>query len=144
MKFLITYSILCFASILMAQPTVKVEVSADTISPGEFVEVTYTIENGEGRFEAPDLSNLSVVSGPNTSSSFMIQNGAKSSSLSYAYVLQAQEEGKMLIPGASFHEKGHDLKIDPVEIVVSRYGNKSLSSQPDTNSVKAKREKKKF
>jgi hypothetical protein len=74
----------------------------------------------------------------------MIQNGAKSSSLSYAYVLQAQEEGKMLIPGASFHEKGHDLKIDPVEIVVSRYGNKSLSSQPDTNSLKAKREKKKF
>jgi hypothetical protein len=65
---------------LQAQPSIKVEVSADTIPVGEIVEVTYTIENGDGEFEAPDFNGLPVISGPNTSSSFVYQNGKMSSS----------------------------------------------------------------
>jgi hypothetical protein len=73
---------------LRAQPSIKVEVSADTIPVGEIVEVTYTIENGDGEFEAPDFNGLPVISGPNTSSSFVYQNGKMSSSQSYTYLFR--------------------------------------------------------
>ncbi len=53
----IVFILIGFSGWLMstAQPSVKVEVSADTVDAGEVVEVTYTIENGEGHFEAPDF-----------------------------------------------------------------------------------------
>ena len=140
----LTFFFLCLTTLLMGQPTVKVEVSADTINPGELVEVTYTIENGEGRFEAPDFQNLPVVSGPNTSSSFMFQNGKKSSSQSYSFILKPVEEGKIVIPSAYFREKDHDLKIDPVEIVVLIHAKKTVPSPPETKSTKQTREKRKF
>jgi hypothetical protein len=129
-----------------AQPSVKVEVSADTIALGEVVEVTYTIENGEGKFEAPDFKGLPVVSGPNTSSSFLYQDGKMSSSQSYAYLFRPTEEGKMLIPGAAYIDKTKTLQIDSVEIVVNRYGQKSTAKKttPETEPAKPVREKKKF
>ncbi|MBK9984778.1 MAG: BatD family protein [Saprospiraceae bacterium] len=144
MKTIITLCFSWLTVILMAQPTVKVEVSADTINPGDLVEVTYTIENGEGRFEAPDLKNVPVVSGPNTSSSFMIANGKKSSSQSYSYILRPAEEGKILIPEAYFRDGENSLKIDPVEIVVLNDAHR-LPVEPQINkSTKPTREKKKF
>jgi uncharacterized protein (DUF58 family) len=143
-SYVLTFGILCIATLMFGQPTVKVEVSADTIKPGDLVEVTYTIENGEGRFEAPDFQNLPVVSGPNTSSSFMIQNGKKSSSQSYSYILRGQEEGKIIIPEAFFREGEHELKIDSVQIMVLANTNSIQEKKPDTKSSKATREKKKF
>ncbi|HZV68873.1 MAG TPA: BatD family protein [Saprospiraceae bacterium] len=129
---------------LTAQPVVKVEVSADTINPGELVEVTYTIENGDGRFEAPELKNMPVVSGPNTSSSFMISNGKKSSSQSYSYILRAVEEGKIIIPEAAFQDGDRRLKIDPVEIIVLKHSNRPSVPPPPDKPTKPIREKKKF
>lgn len=129
-----------------AQPSVKVEVSADTIALGEVVEVTYTIENGEGKFQAPDFKGLPIVSGPNTSSSFLYQNGKMSSSQSYAYLFRPQEEGKMKIPEAAYVDKSQTLKIDSVEVFVNRYGQKSTAKKtvPETEPIKSSREKKKF
>ncbi len=143
MKTLLTIWSLFVTTILMAQPTVKVEVSADTINPGDLVEVTYTIENGEGSFEAPDLNNVPVVSGPNTSSSFMIANGKKSSSQSYSYILRAPDNGKIIIPEAYFREGENSLKIDSVQIVVNSDAY-PLGVEPPVQSTKPTREKKKF
>ncbi len=61
---------------------------------------------------------IPVISGPNTSSSYMIQNGKMSSSQSYAYLLRPMEEGKLKIPEAVYMEKSRTLKIDSVEVVV--------------------------
>ncbi len=144
MKTIITLCFSWLTVILMAQPTVKVEVSADTINPGALVEVTYTIENGDGRFEAPDLKNVPVVSGPNTSSSFMIANGKKSSSQSYSYILRPAEEGKIVIPEAYFRDGENSLKIDPVEIVVLNEAHQLPMEPPKSKPTKPTREKKKF
>ena len=144
MKFLFTTTLLYLTTLLTGQATVKVEVSADTINPGDLVQVTYTLENGEGHFEAPDFTNLPLVSGPNVSSSFMIQNGHKSSSQSYSFVLKGGEEGKIVIPEAYFREKDHDQKIDPVEIVILTHSNLPKNPEPENKSSKATREKKKF
>ena len=144
LKFALFLTLLTSLTSLTAQPVVKVEVSADTINPGELVEVTYTIENGEGRFEAPDLKNVPVVSGPNTSSSFMISNGKKSSSQSYSYILRAGEEGKIVIPEAGFRDGDHRLKIDPVEIIVLQHVNRPAVPPPPVTPTKPIREKRKF
>ena len=129
-----------------AQPSVKVEVSADTVAVGEVVEVTYTIENGDGKFEAPDFGKLPVISGPSTSSSYIYQNGKMSSSQSYAYLLRPMEEGKLKIPEATYRDNSQTLKIESVEVVVNRYGQKSSvkKSTPEPEPVKSTREKKKF
>src|SRR5688500_19840364 len=96
MKSIITIALICVAGLMTAQVSIKVEVSADTIAAGETVEVIYSIDNGEGRFEPPDLTGLPLISGPNTSSSFMIQNGKKSSSQSYTYIFKPMEEGEII------------------------------------------------
>jgi hypothetical protein len=129
-----------------AQVGVKVEVSADTVAIGEVVEVTYTIENGDGKFKAPDFANLPVIGGPNTSSSYIYQNGQMSSSQSYAYLLRPEEEGILKIPGGTYMDKGQTVQIDSVQVVVNRYGQKSTvkNSTSEAQPVKPSREKRKF
>ncbi|HEX5112966.1 MAG TPA: BatD family protein [Saprospiraceae bacterium] len=146
MKLIGTLFSLIFCITINAQPSVKVEVSADTIALGEVVEVTYTIENGDGQFEAPDFSRLPLITGPNTSSSFVYQNGKMSSSQSYAYLFRPTEEGKMKIPEAIYRGKSQNMKIESVEVVVNRFGQKSTGKKPAIEAEPAKpaREKKKF
>jgi hypothetical protein len=131
---------------ISSQPLVKVEVSADTIAPGEVVEVTYTIENGEGKFNMPDLTGLPVVSGPNSSSSFMYQNGKMSSFQSYSFGLLPREEGELQVPGTTYISKTENLAIQPVRIVVGAGSSKpsTVKVVPETSSSKSTREKRKF
>lgn len=128
------------------QPVVKVDVSSDTISIGGMVEVTYTIENGEGKLIMPDMSKLPVVSGPNTSSSFMYQNGKMSSNQSYSFTLMAMEAGILVIPAATYQTGEEKLTINPVEVVVLATSGAPSSSKPATekSSSTTTREKRKF
>jgi hypothetical protein len=146
MKFIITFILAGIAQIVFSQAAIKVEVSADTVSPGELVKVTYTIENGEGKFNAPEISGLPLVSGPNISSSFMIQNGQKSSSQSYTYVFMPDQEGDIIIPEASYQENGENQSIEPVRITVtSKPNSKPIQGvKEQSNSSKLIREKKKI
>lgn len=126
------------------QPMVKVEVSSDTISIGEMVEVTYTIENGEGKLIMPDMSKLPVVNGPNTSSSFMYQNGKMSSNQSYSFTLMAMEAGTLILPEATYQTGEKKLTINPVEVVVlsspsAPSSSKSVTEKPSSTSTREKR-----
>jgi len=134
------------AEIIFGQAKVNVEVSADTIRPGEMVTITYTIENGEGNFDAPDLSELPVISGPNVSTSVIIQNGKKNSSQAYSYILRPQQQGEIIIPEGSYMEKGNTQTIEEVRIhVISEYSAQSdVKAQEQNQSSKLLREKKKF
>lgn len=135
-----------FSLYLKGQPLVKVEVSSDTIAAGEVVEVTYTIENAEGKFNMPDLKGLPLVSGPNSSSSFLYQNGKMSSYQSYSFSLLPREEGIMLIPKTTYVEDDSTITIEPVTIVVGKGAAQTLSTKPpaEAPSSKATREKRKF
>jgi hypothetical protein len=128
------------------QPTVKVEVSSDTISIGEVVEVTYTIANGEGKFNIPDMNELPVISGPNTSSSFIYQDGKMTSNQSYSFQLQPLEKGNLLIPKATYETKEQTISIQPVEIVVLQKKEKPATPKTitETSPAKSNREKRKF
>lgn len=146
MKPFFVFTAVLLTFVVKSQPTVKVEVSSDTISIGEIVEVTYTIENGEGNFNMPDLSDLPVVSGPNTSSSFSYMNGKKTSSQSYSFGLMGMVEGRMVIPKASYNTKEDVVAIQPIEIMVLPEMDQPAFSKNSTESPGSKkiREKKKF
>ena len=146
MKIIVLLLSTLFAFHAHSQPLVKVEVSSDTIAIGEVVEVTYTIENGEGKFNMPDLTGLPVVSGPNSSSSFTYQNGKMSSFQSYSFSLLPGEEGVLLVPKTTYVSKTESLTIEPVRIVVGQGLSKSptVKNAPETSSIKSTREKRKF
>jgi hypothetical protein len=136
--------LICAGINLPAQASLKVEVSADTIRAGEFVEVTYTIENGEGRFVPPDLTGLPLISGPNTSSSFMISNGKRTSSQSFAYIFRPQESKSFTIPAARYIEKDKEMDMESVKIIVEDDASASVVKNKSQPVMTATREKRKF
>ncbi|HUR32003.1 MAG TPA: BatD family protein [Saprospiraceae bacterium] len=142
MKYLLTYSLIWMTGMIYGQKSIKVEVSADTVVAGQLVEVTYTIENGEGKFDGPDLHDLPLMSGPNVSSSFMIQNGSKSSSQSYTYIFKPNKEEVIHVPQAFYHENGKTQTIEPITITVVSTLDDWVNEQ--RQSLKPIREKKKI
>jgi len=146
MKYLFFIAALSLSIATDAQPVVKVELSSDTIAAGKTVQVTYTIENGEGNFIMPDMNDLPLISGPNSSSSFMYQNGKMSSNQSYSFTLLGMEPGKLVVPEAAY-KTGHEmLSINPVEIIVIDGDGPSVSpsKSKETTGSKTTREKRKF
>ena len=128
----------------LAQPSVTVNVSADTVRPGEIIEVTYTVENGQGRLALPDMNGLPVVSGPNSSSSFIYQGGVTRSTQSYSFQLLAREEGTIEIPATTYTDKDQVLDIKGLTIMVTASGGKAKTPSKSTTPPPVQREKRKF
>lgn len=131
---------------MSAQPVIKVSVSADTVGVGDKVEVTYSIENGQGRLTLPDMSGVPVISGPNSSSSFIYQQGRMQSNQTYSFQLLAREEGVIRIPATTYRDKEQEVEIAGVNIVVSgaaRQGPGIRAPEPPSPPATT-REKRKF
>lgn len=145
-KYFLVFKLALITMIAYGQPAISVEVSADTIETGKTVEIKYTIQNGNGKFSMPVLDSLPVVSGPNSSSSFMYQNGEQSYSQSYSFVLLGLEDGTLRVPEASYVTEEEIIFIEPVEIVVGKAMGQSAATSENTESKlsKSKREKRVF
>ena len=113
--------LVCLTAGSSAQSTVKVEVSKDTVMMGDLVELTYTIENGQGKLVPPNLKELPIVSGPNTSSSMLYENGKMSSTQSYSYILRPDQEGTLIIPETMYIEAGDTIRLAPIPIEVNKH-----------------------
>jgi hypothetical protein len=99
----------------------KVSVSNDTLLLGNYLEVKFEINNGNGKFTAPDFAGWNVVSGPNSASSYSIINGEVNQRSSYTYYLEAPNEGEFIIDEAKLKTSEKEYKTPPVKIVV--FGN---------------------
>lgn len=92
------------------------------VAAGEQFSVMWTVNSGGGEFTAPQFDGFFKISGPNTSfsSSTQIINGKMSQETSYSYVyyLQAMNEGKYVIPPATFILKNKEYKSDSLHIEV--------------------------
>jgi len=104
-------------TILGAQ-SFEVSVSSDSVLYGNYVEVHFTMENLDGEFEAPDMSEFIILSGPNVSSTMQIINGKMSSQKSYSFFIKPKEIGSHYFKPAYLitHEKTYETK--PLEINV--------------------------
>ena len=111
--------ILCATAISAQESKFKIEVSADTLLAGNYFELKFTIEDMDGKFEAPDLSEFDIVGGPNTSSSFSMINGNVSQSSSYSYYLKPRDIGVYTIPPAFVLTESDTLATMPIHIYVA-------------------------
>jgi len=115
-------------SILSAgSPVLSQDVSFTASAPrvvrvGEQFRLNFVVNASPGAFNAPEITDFYVVSGPNqsTSQSFQIINGRRSSSvtITYTYYLQATGEGKYTIDPARVVVDGKEYQSNPVDIEV--------------------------
>lgn len=94
------------------------QVSSDTILAGNAVQVTFVANNVAGKFTAPRFENLQIISGPNTSTSMSMVNGAVNQSASYTYILNTDEIGAFVIPPGYLDTADGALETEPIEIFV--------------------------
>ena len=124
------------ASMVWAQ-TGSFTVSADPnrVSVHEQFQVTFTFSGGDvnsvSNFKAPNFGSLIVMSGPSQSTSMQIINGNVSGSISYTYILYAQQTGKFSINPASIQYKGKTFTTQAMTIDVSQAKPQQNNQQQD-------------
>jgi hypothetical protein len=110
---------LCGASLLSAQekaPTIRVEMTTDTVVVGKAFKMRITVENHQGRIIPPELEALTMVGGPSQSSSYSLINGEMTQLAEYNFTLIAEKAGEFnLGPAIS---KGNDSQIATDDIIL--------------------------
>ena len=138
MKFRLLFIFLLSAASLFAQdPTFTAQLSADNISVGQRITLSFQLENGSGRIQAPRLhKDLQIIYGPSQSQSYANYNGVASISVSLKYVFTPLSEGTYTIPSAKVEVNGKVLTTTPIEFTVSKAGTNSTSTPSTNNTVK--------
>lgn len=96
----------------------KVEISNDSILLGNYFEVTFRLENAEGKnFTAPPFDEFQVVGGPNYSSSYSMVNGEVSQSAAYSFQLAPKDVGNYYLQPASIQVGEEVLETEVLEIL---------------------------
>ncbi|MEZ4983498.1 MAG: BatD family protein [Saprospiraceae bacterium] len=104
---------------LLAQPTFTAYSDAKDVLLGNYFELTFTLENGEGsQFTPPDLSDFMVLSGPNAGYQTSIINGFTSVKQTFNYHLQPKKTGTFTIGSALIKVKQNTLSTRPLSIRV--------------------------
>ncbi len=103
----------------------------DTVAPGQTFKISFVLKNGDGDdFQAPEITGLTLVGGPNTSSSFSFMNGVSSQSVTFEYFYQAHESGTISIPPATIQVSNEILKTDWGKIaIVEGYVNRKAQQR---------------
>ena len=96
----------------------SVELSSDTVLVGNYIELSYKLENAKGKIVPPNFKGFAIISGPNISSSISIINGDMSSSESYSYYLEPEDVGVYEIDPAYVEIEGESYESRPLEIIV--------------------------
>ncbi len=122
-KFSLSIALLLFTGIAFAGGEVSFTASTkNLVEVGERFQIYYTVNaNGSG-FRVSDFGTLSVLSGPNRSSSSSIQyiNGkmSQSTELTFTYLVMATTEGTVNIPPATIRVDGRTYKSNALTIKV--------------------------
>jgi hypothetical protein len=118
-QYILLFTFLFFAHFSYSQERgFHTKVSGDTLLMGNYLEVTFTLENTTGKIEPPSFESFELINGPAQSSSVSIINGNMTQHHSYTYILQAKEEGIFLIDPAIAFVGEEVIKTDPIQIVV--------------------------
>lgn len=112
------------APVLAQEPSFEANVDRNPVGVGEQFTLSFTLTNGGmgggKNLQLPDLSRFHIMAGPNQSSSMQFINGAVSSSVTYSYVLQPKEIGKVTIGSAAIEAAGKTLKSTAIALDVAK------------------------
>lgn len=109
-------------------------VSQNPVAAGEQFQLTFTLNSGGNRFQAPSLSDFNVLSGPNQSSSMQFINGSVSQSISFSFILQARNEGTFKIGPAFIEANGKKLQSNIIQLKVTKGNASAQKSQGQGSS----------
>lgn len=115
---LVIWLVVLSIPVIAQEATFKVAVSSDTILMNNVFQVRFTIENGEGEFEAPAFAEFDIISGPNVSSSMSIINGDMEKTESYSYYLKPRSPGKYYIEEGYVVDGESMMETKPLTIIV--------------------------
>jgi len=123
--------IFLFSGSLMGQTSFIAVAESESIRPGNLVEVSFILKNGEGEdFTSPDFSkDFFVLSGPNRGISTVIQNGQMQREMSFSYTLQPKRNGKLTIAPAKIKVGGKGMKSNALVILVTNEGKQENNDQ---------------
>jgi hypothetical protein len=120
--------------ICTGQGKFSVKISHDTISIDETIKLEFLIQNIDGTFTPPDLSDFTIASGPMTSSQYSMINGEVTQSKTYTYILIPRGDGDIVIPPAILTKGDEQHATQPIDIYVTarHSGYKRQSNQERT------------
>jgi hypothetical protein len=142
-KLLIVLHIFSFGgmSIIAQEIEFSATVDKDTIAIGETFQLSYELKNAQGKFEAPDLSQFQIYSGPNYSSSYAVINGESSMSMSYTFQLMSTDAGEYYIDPAIVKIGKEHYSTKPIKIVVIVDPNRPFHEDQKVQPSRTKRKK---
>lgn len=118
----ILFSIL--ASDLYAQDVnLNATVSANVLTVDDRFEYSVEVSGKSTSLPAveyPDFSDFYILSGPNTSTSIQLINGAMTSSKTFSFVLQPRAEGKFTIGKATINANGNTYSSKEIVVTVQK------------------------
>jgi hypothetical protein len=111
-------------------------VDNNQVAVGDQFQITFALSGSGGgsNFRPPAFADFYVLSGPNQSTNMQIINGAVSSSVSYAYMLQAKTEGKITVGPATIDYGGKRLQTQPIVITVSKGTARPKQNTPSSDN----------
>ncbi|MBN1388169.1 MAG: protein BatD [Bacteroidales bacterium] len=111
---------------LQAQDISLIAEAPSVVAVGEQFRISWTANARGGEFEAPEINDFYVLSGPQTSfsQSTQIIQGKVTTTISntYTYYVQATKEGKFTIPPGKYIIKDDEYLSEPVSIEVVSEG----------------------
>ena len=91
--FIILFFIFQILEISGQESSFIVRLKKDTLLVGNVLKIEFEMNNINGVFTPPDFMGFSIISGPNTSTSFSVINGKVTQKATYSYVLSAKNPG---------------------------------------------------
>ncbi len=117
-RFLLVGLVVLSAGLAFGQRvTVEATVNARRIGIEDVLELTVSVNGGNGTPRFPSIDGFRV-SGPSTSSRFSIVNGRTSSTSSFTYQLVPQSEGTFTIPAIPVDVDGRTYETAPIRVEV--------------------------
>lgn len=97
----------------------EVSTSSDTLLEGHLLQVTYFVENADvSGFIAPDFKGLTLVNGPQHTSSMQSINGRVRREASLSYLFVAEHAGTISLEPAQLVTKEKNIATRRLSIVV--------------------------
>lgn len=119
-RFIFTF-VFFLTAISQAEQRFIATASSNEVSAGERLQISFSLENASGTdFKAPAFKGFSVLSGPSRMQSTQIINGKVTNSISYTYVLLADNPGKFTIDPASIVVDNKRISSNAISITVTK------------------------
>jgi len=135
--------LLVAGTVLALGQSFTVSVNKNPVGLNDQFQLTYTLNASGSAFKAPSLTEFSVLSGPNQSSSMQFVNGNMTQSISFSYILQPKKEGAFKLEPATVESGGKIVLSNMVTITVIKGGaqgsqkgqNQDEKSNISTNNI---------